>query len=105
MLDFVGGGDPDRTGDPRLMSPLLCQLSYTATGAPKRSADDTRGWPDLSSGTSSDSSRVTRTRCSLNGYVLAFLNHHQIGQVQLLQFIQQQLFVDRLQVVDVDGNV
>ena len=26
-----GGGDPDRTGDPRLMSPLLCQLSYTAT--------------------------------------------------------------------------
>ena len=25
-----GGGDPDRTGDPRLMSPLLCQLSYTA---------------------------------------------------------------------------
>ncbi len=26
-----GGGDPDRTGDPRLMSPLLCQLSYTAS--------------------------------------------------------------------------
>jgi hypothetical protein len=32
-----GGGDPDRTGDPRLMSPLLCQLSYTATGWMKRS--------------------------------------------------------------------
>lgn len=31
-----GGGDPDRTGDPRLMSPLLCQLSYTATGAERR---------------------------------------------------------------------
>ena len=28
---MFGGGDPDRTGDPRLMSPLLCQLSYTAT--------------------------------------------------------------------------
>ncbi len=28
---WIGGGDPDRTGDPRLMSPLLCQLSYTAT--------------------------------------------------------------------------
>lgn len=28
---WYGGGDPDRTGDPRLMSPLLCQLSYTAT--------------------------------------------------------------------------
>lgn len=28
---WFGGGDPDRTGDPRLMSPLLCQLSYTAT--------------------------------------------------------------------------
>ena len=28
---WLGGGDPDRTGDPRLMSPLLCQLSYTAT--------------------------------------------------------------------------
>ena len=31
MLKIIGGGDPDRTGDPRLMSPLLCQLSYTAT--------------------------------------------------------------------------
>ena len=30
--ELSGGGDPDRTGDPRLMSPLLCQLSYTATG-------------------------------------------------------------------------
>jgi hypothetical protein len=30
-MDSFGGGDPDRTGDPRLMSPLLCQLSYTAT--------------------------------------------------------------------------
>ena len=29
--ELNGGGDPDRTGDPRLMSPLLCQLSYTAT--------------------------------------------------------------------------
>ncbi len=27
----IGGGGPDRTADPRLMSPLLCQLSYTAT--------------------------------------------------------------------------
>ncbi len=27
---WYGGGDPDRTGDPRLMSPLLYQLSYTA---------------------------------------------------------------------------
>jgi hypothetical protein len=34
-----GGGDPDRTGDPRLMSPLLCQLSYTATGWIKRSEE------------------------------------------------------------------
>lgn len=30
-LNLFGGGDPDRTGDPRLMSPLLYQLSYTAT--------------------------------------------------------------------------
>ena len=40
MLDskaeIVGGGGPDRTADPRLMSPLLCQLSYTAT--PKKLA-------------------------------------------------------------------
>ncbi len=28
---WFGGGGPDRTADPRLMSPLLCQLSYTAT--------------------------------------------------------------------------
>ena len=32
--ELDGGGDPDRTGDPRLMSPLLCQLSYTATTSP-----------------------------------------------------------------------
>ena len=28
--ELGGGGGPDRTADPRLMSPLLCQLSYTA---------------------------------------------------------------------------
>ena len=42
---WLGGGDPDRTGDPRLMSPLLCQLSYTAT-LRKEAAEDahlTRG--------------------------------------------------------------
>ena len=40
----VGGGDPDRTGGPRLMSPLLYQLSYTATwrGRDKTGKHDTR---------------------------------------------------------------
>ena len=34
--ELDGGGDPDRTGDPRLMSPLLYQLSYTATMRQRR---------------------------------------------------------------------
>ena len=32
-MERIGGGAPDRTGDPRLMSPLLYQLSYTAKRA------------------------------------------------------------------------
>ena len=48
---WFGGGDPDRTGDPRLMSPLLCQLSYTATrleDQQKNEGNNTREEPNLS---------------------------------------------------------
>ena len=47
---IFGGGDPDRTGDPRLMSPLLCQLSYTATSKALACAEHnfTRGRISLS---------------------------------------------------------
>jgi hypothetical protein len=37
----------------RLMSPLLCQLSYTATGALKK-FDNTRGRRDLSTAASQE---------------------------------------------------
>jgi hypothetical protein len=50
--ELDGGGDPDRTGDPRLMSPLLCQLSYTATrleDQQKNDRNNTRAEPNLSS--------------------------------------------------------
>lgn len=50
-LVVYGGGDPDRTGDPRLMSPLLCQLSYTATrleDQQKNEGNNTREEPNLS---------------------------------------------------------